>query len=50
MYILQGKIASWWMPDHVVTVPAIPLTATGKISKKDLREQLKDTIELKAKL
>lgn len=49
-YVLQGKIASWWMPDHVVTVQEIPLTATGKISKKDLREQLKDTIEQKSKL
>ena len=38
------------MPDHLVTVEAIPLTATGKISKKDLREQLKDVITIKAKL
>ena len=46
----QGKIASWWMPDHVVTVEEIPMTATGKISKKDLREQLKDMITLTSKL
>lgn len=50
MCLAQGKIASWWMPDHVVTVKEIPLTATGKISKKDLREQLKDVITLKSKL
>ena len=41
---LDGKIAKWWMPDDVVFVDSIPLTATGKISKKDLREQFKDYV------
>ncbi|QTN18791.1 long-chain-fatty-acid--CoA ligase [Brevundimonas sp. AJA228-03] len=39
---LVGKIAKWWMPDDVVFVDDIPLGATGKIDKKNLREQLKD--------
>lgn len=39
---LEGKIAKWWMPDDVVFVDQIPHTATGKISKKDLREQFKN--------
>ncbi|WP_255833208.1 long-chain-fatty-acid--CoA ligase [Kordiimonas sp. SCSIO 12603] len=39
---LDGKIAKWWMPDDVVTVEELPHTATGKISKKDLRDQFKD--------
>ena len=39
---LEGKIAKWWMPNDVVFVDEIPHTATGKISKKDLREQFKD--------
>ena len=39
---LQGKIAKWWMPDDVVFVDDIPLSATGKIDKKLLRERLKD--------
>jgi len=38
---MNGKIAKWWMPDDVVFVDAIPHTATGKIQKRDLREQFK---------
>jgi fatty-acyl-CoA synthase len=38
---MQGKIAKWWMPDDVAFVDAIPHTATGKIQKRDLREQFK---------
>lgn len=39
---LDGKIAKWWMPDDVVFVDEIPHTATGKIQKSVLRDQLKD--------
>jgi fatty-acyl-CoA synthase len=39
---MTGKIAKWWMPDDVAFVEAIPHTATGKISKLQLREQFKD--------
>ena len=39
---MNGKIAKWWMPDDVVFVDAIPHTATGKIQKRDLREQFKN--------
>jgi 3-(methylthio)propionyl---CoA ligase len=38
----QGKIAKWWMPDDVVFVNELPHTATGKLSKLTLRQQLKD--------
>ena len=38
----EGKIAKWQMPDDVVFVDAIPLGATGKILKTQLREQFKD--------
>mmetsp|Transcript_41489 Transcript_41489/g.77752 ORF Transcript_41489/g.77752 Transcript_41489/m.77752 type:complete len:556 (+) Transcript_41489:134-1801(+) len=34
---LEGKIATWWMPDDIVYVKEIPHTATGKIEKKKLR-------------
>jgi acyl-CoA synthetase (AMP-forming)/AMP-acid ligase II len=34
---LQGKVASWWIPDRVVEVQAMPLAATGKIDKVRLR-------------
>jgi fatty-acyl-CoA synthase len=34
-----GKVAKWWIPDDVVFVEKLPLTATGKLSKLQLREQ-----------
>jgi acyl-CoA synthetase (AMP-forming)/AMP-acid ligase II len=37
---LHGKIAKWWMPDDVVFVDALPHTATGKLSKIELRKRL----------
>lgn len=35
----NGKIAKWWIPDDVVFVEKLPLTATGKLSKLQLRQQ-----------
>ncbi|MDP5279523.1 AMP-binding protein [Sphingomonas sp. DG1-23] len=35
--ILRGKVADWWLPDEVVQVPRMPLAATGKIDKVQLR-------------
>ena len=35
---LRSKIANWWLPDDVVFVDAMPMTATGKIRKASLRE------------
>ena len=34
----RGRMASWWVPDVVRVVPAIPHTATGKINKVALRQ------------
>jgi fatty-acyl-CoA synthase len=39
---LRDKVARWWLPDDVVFVDEIPLTAAGKISKRTLREQFSD--------
>jgi acyl-CoA synthetase (AMP-forming)/AMP-acid ligase II len=39
---LGDKVAKWWLPDAIEFVADIPHTATGKISKKDLREQFAD--------
>ena len=39
---LAGRIAKWQVPDDVAFVEALPMTATGKVSKKDLRERFKD--------
>lgn len=38
----EGKVASWWIPDDCIIVDELPHTATGKISKKDLRERFAD--------
>ena len=36
---LADLVAKWWLPDAIEFVDEIPHTATGKISKKDLRKQ-----------
>jgi fatty-acyl-CoA synthase len=36
---LTGKVAKWWLPDDVLFVRELPHTATGKVSKKTLRER-----------
>ncbi len=38
----DGRVAKWWIPDDVVFIDEMPYTATGKISKLTLREQLGD--------
>jgi fatty-acyl-CoA synthase len=37
---LKPKIAKWWLPDDVVFIEKMPMTATGKIRKSALRELL----------
>ena len=39
---LADKVAKWWLPDDVVLVDALPLTATGKVQKSRLREMFRD--------
>jgi fatty-acyl-CoA synthase len=41
---MNGKIASWWLPDDVVFVTEIPHTATGKIQKTVLRKQFENYV------
>ena len=36
---LDGRVASWWIPDHVVRLPQMPLAPTGKIDKLRLRNE-----------
>jgi acyl-CoA synthetase (AMP-forming)/AMP-acid ligase II len=40
---LEPRIVKWWMPDDVI-FDAVPLTATGKIDKKVLREAYRDRL------
>jgi 3-(methylthio)propionyl---CoA ligase len=42
LQFLEGKVAKWWIPEDVQFVEELPHTATGKISKKDLRVTFKD--------
>ncbi|MES2149138.1 MAG: long-chain-fatty-acid--CoA ligase [Pseudomonadota bacterium] len=39
---LGGRVPRWWLPDAVVFVDSLPLTATGKIYKLGLRALFKD--------
>lgn len=34
---LQGKVADWWIPDQIVQIESMPLAATGKVDKNQLR-------------
>ena len=40
----DGKIAKWQTPDQVVFVEALPLGATGKVLKRELKEQFGDLL------
>ncbi|MFN0178618.1 MAG: long-chain fatty acid--CoA ligase [Gemmatimonadales bacterium] len=39
---IKARFATWWLPNAVVFVEAIPKTSVGKFDKKVLREQFKD--------
>jgi fatty-acyl-CoA synthase len=34
---LRGKVADWWLPDQILQIDTMPLAATGKIDKNQLR-------------
>ena len=42
--IFDGKIAKWQVPDKVVFTDALPRNATGKVLKRDLRDQFGDVL------
>jgi len=39
---IAAKCAKWWMPDAIVFVEELPLGATGKVLKRELKKQYKD--------
>jgi acyl-CoA synthetase (AMP-forming)/AMP-acid ligase II len=41
---LEGRVASWWLPDRIVFIEAIPKTGTGKFDKKVVRDQYADLL------
>lgn len=40
----DGKIAKWQVPDRVVFIDALPRNATGKVLKRNLRDQFADAL------
>jgi len=42
MAAMAAKLARWQLPDDVIVVDELPLTATGKVDKKRLRERFRD--------
>jgi fatty-acyl-CoA synthase len=39
---LAGQVSKWWLPDAILFVDELPHSATGKLSKKILRDQYRD--------
>jgi fatty-acyl-CoA synthase len=42
MELLAADYPKWWLPDSIEYIDEIPKTATGKFSKKDIREEYTD--------
>jgi 3-(methylthio)propionyl---CoA ligase len=40
--LLDTKLAKWQLPDDVIFVDSLPIGATGKVSKRDLRTKFAD--------
>ena len=38
---ITDKCAKWWLPDEIFFKDALPIGATGKVLKKDLKEEYK---------
>ncbi|HQF30657.1 MAG TPA: hypothetical protein PLJ34_04340 [Hyphomicrobiales bacterium] len=36
---LADHVAKWWLPDEIKFVDSLPHTATGKLLKRQLREE-----------
>jgi 3-(methylthio)propionyl---CoA ligase len=39
---LSAHVAKWWLPDEIKFVDSLPHTATGKLLKRQLRDEYKD--------
>ncbi|AGB32655.1 acyl-CoA synthetase (AMP-forming)/AMP-acid ligase II [Natrinema pellirubrum DSM 15624] len=40
--MLADEYPKWWLPDEIEFIKEVPKTATGKFSKKDIREEYAD--------
>ena len=41
---LATQVAKWWLPDAIEFVAELPHSATGKVLKRNLREQFQDYV------
>lgn len=41
---LESRVATWWLPDRIIFIDAIPKTGTGKFDKKVVRDQYSDLL------
>jgi len=39
---LETKLVKWWLPDAIEFVDALPIGATGKVLKRELRQKFAD--------
>jgi acyl-CoA synthetase (AMP-forming)/AMP-acid ligase II len=39
---LEGRIVKWWLPDAIEFVDSLPIGATGKVLKRELREKFSE--------
>ncbi|GGP22003.1 AMP-dependent ligase [Thermocladium modestius] len=46
-YVSEGAIPKWWLPDKVIIVDELPLTSTGKVDKKSLRDRYGNVLKQK---
>jgi len=44
MTFLEGRLVKWWLPDAIELVDALPLGATGKVLKRELRARFADRL------
>lgn len=42
MEFLRPRVAKWWLPDDVIFLDDMPMTATGKVLKAELRARFRD--------
>ncbi|MEZ4237417.1 MAG: long-chain-fatty-acid--CoA ligase [Myxococcota bacterium] len=41
---LAARLTKWWLPDDIVFVDALPIGATGKVLKRELRDRFADHV------
>jgi fatty-acyl-CoA synthase len=41
---MRDKVVTWWLPDDVAFIDAMPMTGTGKVHKLTLRTQFRDYV------